>query len=584
MIPQSFVQDLLARVDIVDVIDPLVPLKRAGSNFVACCPFHTEKTPSFTVSATKQFYHCFGCGAHGSAVGFLMEHLGLGFVDAVKELAGRVGMVVPEAQFRSDAPSSRSRVEGLLPVMEHAQQFYKKELKRSARAIEYLKNRGLSGEIAARFGVGYAPDGWQNLTSVFERYDAHDLAEAGLVIDNDAGKRYDRFRDRIMFPIIDAQGRVIGFGGRVLDSGEPKYLNSPETPLFEKGREVYGLFQARQAIRAAGRVVVVEGYMDVVALAQFGIQYAVATLGTATTPAHVQKLLRQTDEIIFCFDGDNAGRRAAWRALENAIGQIKDGKQIKFLFLPEGEDPDSYVRHFGPEGFVKVLSSESLPLSAFLLRELTGRVDMSTAEGKAKFLEEVKPLLGQITAPMLGLMMRKRVAEVAGLAEAEVLGVLQIRPIVEVRARVPNSPRLRSAFRTFLEILVYRPQLASSVAQLDHLKSQGLDLIQVSSLELAFLQALLPALHQHGERFNLAEVFRGTALEPMAQDVERATMEWEEMGLDEAQLKQELEGAWRAMQEQIRKARQKGLMDALKERGWTQEEKEQFRSLQHPVS
>ncbi len=584
MIPQSFVQDLLARTDIVDVIDPLVPLKRAGANLVACCPFHTEKTPSFTVSATKQFYHCFGCGAHGSAVGFLMEHLGLGFVEAIQELAGRAGMVVPEAQFTPDTPSSRSRVEGLLPVMEHAQQFYKKELKGSARAIDYLKKRGLSGEIAARYGVGYAPEGWQNLASVFERYDAHDLAEAGLVVDNDAGKRYDRFRDRIMFPITDAQGRVIGFGGRVLDGGEPKYLNSPETPLFEKGREVYGLFQARQAIRSAGQVVVVEGYMDVVALAQFGVQYAVATLGTATTPTHVQKLLRQTDEIVFCFDGDSAGRRAAWRALENSVGQIKDGKQIKFLFLPEGEDPDSYVRQFGAEGFVKLLSSESLPLSVFVLRELTGRVDMSTAEGKAKFLEDVKPLLGQITAPMLGLMMRKRVAEVSGLAEAEVLSALQIRPSIEGRTRVPRSPRLRSAFRTFLELLVYRPQLASSLAALDQLKSQGLDLIQISNTELAFLQMLLPALRRTEERLNLAELFRGTPLEPVAQDVERATMEWEEKGLDEAGLRQELEGAWRAVQEQIRKARQKRLMDSLSERGWTPEEKELFRSLQHPAS
>ncbi|MSQ59575.1 MAG: DNA primase [Betaproteobacteria bacterium] len=583
MIPQSFVQDLLARVDIVDVIDPLVPLKRAGANLAACCPFHGEKTPSFTVSPSKQFYHCFGCGAHGSAVGFLMEHLGLGFVDAIKELAGRVGMSVPEAQFTTDAPASRSRVEGLLPVMEHAQRFYKKELKRSERAIEYLKSRGLSGEIAARYGVGYAPEGWQNLSAVFERYDSHDLAEAGLVIDNDSGKRYDRFRDRIMFPISDAQGRVIGFGGRVLNSGEPKYLNSPETPLFEKGREVYGLFQARQAIRAAGRVVVVEGYMDVVALAQFGVQYAVATLGTATTPTHVQKLLRQTDEIVFCFDGDNAGRRASWRALENSIGQIKDGKQIRFLFLPEGEDPDSYVRRFGPEGFVKLLASESLALSAFLLRELTGRVDMATAEGKAKFLEDVKPLLGQISAPLLALTMRKRVAEVSGLAEAEVLKALQLRPAAEVRARVPNSPRLRSAFRTFLEILAYRPQLAGSITDLNRFNTHGLELIQVTSLELEFLHALLPALRAGGEKFNLTEAFRGTTLEAVAQEVERSTMEWDELGLDEGQLKQDLEGAWRAMQEQVRKARQRGLMEALKERGWTPEEKEQFRLLQQPV-
>ncbi len=587
MIPQSFVQDLLARVDIADVIDPLVPLKRAGSNLVACCPFHSEKSPSFTVSPSKQFYHCFGCGAHGSAVGFLMEHLGLGFVDAVKELAGRAGMVVPEVQFTPDAAATRSRVVGLLPVMEHALQYYKQALKRSSRAIDYLRGRGLSGEIAARYAVGYAPEGWQNLASVFDHYDNHDLAEAGLVIDSDAGKRYDRFRDRIMFPISDAQGRVIGFGGRVLDSGEPKYLNSPETPLFEKGREVYGLFQARQGIRAAGRVVVVEGYMDVVALAQFGIQYAVATLGTATTPTHIQKLLRLTDEIVFCFDGDSAGRRAAWRALENSLGQIKDGKQIKFLFLPDGEDPDSYVRQHGSERFAGMLVESAEPLSVFALRELTSRVDMATPEGKAKFLQDAKPLLAQVAAPMLGLMLRKRFAEVAGLGEAEALREFQLRRAVEGRTRLPNSPVLRSPFRRVLEILAHRPQLATrfakNVTDVTEFKLEGIDLIEISRAELAFFEAILPALLSRSDRINIAEEFRGTALEAVAQEVERATLDWEETGLDESALQQELEGALRAVRDQIRKARQKQLMETLSERRWTQEEKDLYRRLQQPV-
>ena len=310
MIPKSFVQDLLNRVDIVDVIESCVPLKRAGANLTACCPFHSEKTASFTVSPSKQFYHCFGCGAHGSAIGFLMEYSGLSFVEAVKDLAARAGVKVPETAPEARAPTpgpDAPSVEQLAEILQQAAQFYKAELRKSERAIEYLKGRGLTGAIAARFGLGFAPAGWQSLAAVLADYSSRAAVDAGLVIQGEDGKRYDRFRERIMFPIVSQRGQIIGFGGRVLDKSEPKYLNSPETPLFEKGRELYGLFQARQAIREAGRVVVVEGYMDVVALAQFGVGCAVATLGTATTPWHVQKLLRQTDEVVFSFDGDSAG-------------------------------------------------------------------------------------------------------------------------------------------------------------------------------------------------------------------------------------------------------------------------------------
>ncbi|MEK7842590.1 MAG: DNA primase, partial [Pseudomonadota bacterium] len=333
MIPQSFIQDLLNRIDIVDVIERHVPLKKAGTNYSACCPFHSEKTPSFTVSPTKQFYHCFGCGAHGSAVGFMMEYGGLNFIEAVNDLADRVGMQVPQQQpesrpgmAASGGQSTGNSSQDLFEVMNTATRFYREQLKHSESAIAYLKKRGLTGETAARFAIGYAPAGWQNLAAVFPDYQAKmptdPLVEAGLVIENDDGKRYDRFRDRIMFPILNQKGMIVGFGGRVLEQGEPKYLNSPETPLFEKGRELYNLFGARKAIREAGRVVVVEGYMDVVALSQHGIDYAVAALGTATTPYHVQKLLRQTDDVVFCFDGDNAGRKAAWRALENSLAQL----------------------------------------------------------------------------------------------------------------------------------------------------------------------------------------------------------------------------------------------------------------------
>lgn len=414
MIPQAFIQDLLSRVDIVDVVESAVQLKRAGANYSACCPFHTEKTPSFTVSPAKQFYHCFGCGAHGTAISFLMEYHGMGFIDAVKDLASRVGMTVPEPDpaFRRQAETPAGP--DLTELLAAAARYYKEQLKRSETAIKYLKGRGLTGEIAARFGLGYAPDGWQNLEAAVPNYADKALVDAGLVIQNEEGRRYDRFRDRIMFPIVNPRGDIIGFGGRVLGRGEPKYLNSPETPVFEKGRELYGLFQARQAIRAAGRVLVVEGYMDVVALAQHGVEYAVATLGTATTPVHVQKLLRQTDEVVFAFDGDKAGRKAAWRALEQSLAALADGKQIRFLFLPEGEDPDTYIRSQGREAF-EALVAQAEPLSRYLLDELQANVDMATPEGRAAFLKQAEGLVKQITARNLGLAMRDAIARAAGL-------------------------------------------------------------------------------------------------------------------------------------------------------------------------
>ncbi|HET7158860.1 MAG TPA: DNA primase, partial [Burkholderiales bacterium] len=321
MIPQTFIQELLARADIVEVIDRHVRLKRAGANFVACCPFHSEKSPSFTVSQVKQFYHCFGCGAHGTAIGFLMEYSGMGYVEAIKDLAQSLGMTVPEEQRSEHSQKRLDESQDLHGVLLTAARYFRSCLKDAAGAIEYLKHRGLSGEIAREFGIGYAPDDWQNLAAAFPDYESKTLVVAGLVKQNE-GKRYDLFRNRIMFPIVDVRGNVIGFGGRVLDASEPKYLNSPETPVFEKGRELYGLYQARRAIRDAGRVLVVEGYMDVVALAQHGVGYAVATLGTATSPLHMQKLLRQVDEVVFCFDGDQAGRRAAWRGLEVSLPEL----------------------------------------------------------------------------------------------------------------------------------------------------------------------------------------------------------------------------------------------------------------------
>jgi DNA primase len=516
MIPQSFIQDLLGRVDIVDVVDRHVKLKRAGANYVACCPFHSEKTPSFTVSAPKQFYHCFGCGAHGTAVGFLMEYSGLGFVDAVKELAQGAGMTVPEmhteqAQRKGDAGDD------LHGVLLKAAHYYRAQLKDATHAIDYLKRRGLSGEIAKRFGIGYAPAGWQNLGSPFPDYGAKALVGAGLVKVNEDNRRYDVFRDRIMFPIIDVRGNVIGFGGRVLGDGEPKYLNSPETPIFEKGRELYGLYQARGAIRKAGRVMVVEGYMDVVALAQHGIEYAVATLGTATTPLHVQKLMRQADEVIFCFDGDDAGRRAAWRALENSLAQLVDGKQVRFLFLPQGEDPDTYVRKAGKEALEKLIA-EAPPLSRFFLDELARRVDLSAAEGRAGYVHQAKPLLKQMQSNALRVLMVREVAGVTRMAPEEVERLCELSPMV-AKTRVARSPRTAPAplATRLLRLLMGNPTVAAAI-------SDEQCALLVSDPDLAPVAALIKLLRASGAT-SLGVAFEATRDSEYADIYEAVTAE-----------------------------------------------------------
>jgi DNA primase len=420
LIPQAFIQDLLARVDIVEVVGRVVKLRKAGTNFLGLCPFHGEKSPSFTVSAVKQFYHCFGCGAHGSAISFLMEQGGLGYVDAIHELARAQGLDVPQ---ESGSASQPRRDPDVLESLASAARFYKQRLKDSDRAIEYLKGRGVSGETAARFAIGYAPEGWRGLQAAVPDYFAPSLLEAGLVIepesdaeaqagprtDGPGRRRYDRFRDRIMFPIRNPRGQVIGFGGRVLGKGEPKYLNSPETPVFSKGRELYGLFEGREAIRASDCVIVVEGYMDVVMLAQHGVGFAVATLGTATTAQHVQKLLRTADRLVFAFDGDAAGRRAAWRALEACLPHVSDVRRIDFLFLPPEHDPDSFVREQGAAGFSRALET-ALPLSEFMLGELAARVDLETPEGRARLQADARPLLRAIPPVALRLQLIQSVA------------------------------------------------------------------------------------------------------------------------------------------------------------------------------
>ncbi|HVP08519.1 MAG TPA: DNA primase [Burkholderiales bacterium] len=471
MIPESFKQDLLNRVDIVEVVQRYVRLKKGGANYQGLCPFHNEKTPSFTVSPAKQFYHCFGCGAHGNAIGFLMSYGGLGYVEAVKDLASMCGMQVPEARPRSreeaERDAERKQQEASLgELLEAAMEFYRAELKKSPRAVEYLKGRGLTGEIAARFRVGYAPDDWQALKGAFPDYEQKGLVEAGLVIANE-GKRYDRFRDRVMFPIFNARGAVIGFGGRVLGEGEPKYLNSPETPLFEKGREVYGLVQAREALRESGRLLVVEGYMDVVALAQFGVGYAVATLGTATTPVHVAKLLRLADELVFAFDGDAAGRKAAWRALEVSLPLATDAKPIRFLFLPPEHDPDSYIRAHGKEAFEQ-LAREAPTLSEFLIAELRAEQDLSKAEGRAGFLARSRQYLEKLTAPALRLQLVREFADLARVTAEDVerlAGKASAAPAYRqpAPAKAPSRPAQTAEWKMLAYVAAY-PQLAREVA------------------------------------------------------------------------------------------------------------------------
>ncbi|MDR0588697.1 MAG: DNA primase, partial [Burkholderiales bacterium] len=444
MIPEDFIQTLLARVDIVDVIDKRVPLKKAGANYVACCPFHQEKTPSFSVSPSKQFYHCFGCGAHGTAIRFLMEHGTQSFPEAVETLAQEIGLTVPHVDENKAVYANRKHAPDHVETMVTAANFYKKELKTSELAINYLKQRGLTGEIARRFGIGYAPDGRQPLKAAFPDYDAEALETLGLVIQKEDGSRYDRFRHRVMFPITDSRGKVIGFGGRVIGQGEPKYLNSPETPLFSKGRELYGLYEAREFIRQAGAVIVVEGYMDVVALAQHGVNHCVATLGTATTSVHAQKLFRLTDHVIFCFDGDTAGKKAAWRALVNTLPTLKDDKRASFLFLPDELDPDEFIRSRGHDAFLDAVKNAK-PLSDFLLDHQAERFPPDESdENRAAFIDLVLPLITEIAdAPALKALMLKRVSSMTGLSDRELSAFLP----QSGAQQHPASPRFKGSPR-----------------------------------------------------------------------------------------------------------------------------------------
>lgn len=522
-IPQHFIDDLLARVNIVDVIDGRVKLKRAGKNYSGLCPFHKEKSPSFSVSPDKQFYYCFGCGAGGNALGFLMEYDRLNFPEAVEELAKLAGVDVPRDEGRPADHQRELEIKRQFEALEHSNRYFQDMLRSSSereRAIGYLKQRGLSGQIAAAFGIGYAPPGWDNLLQHFAHLEnaAPLLEQSGMVIHNEDKQRYyDRFRDRIMFPIRDVRGRVLGFGGRVLGDDKPKYLNSPETPTFHKGRELYGLYEARKHSNQLERLLIVEGYMDVVSLAQHGIHWSVATLGTATTAQHLERLFKLVPEVIFCFDGDAAGRQAAQRALGVTLPVIRDGQEARFLFLPDGEDPDTLVRREGEAAFSERVT-QALPLSEFFFRQLSEEADLSSMDGRARFSNQALPLIQSMQPSLLKQMMLDRICEITGLSLEQISSVIDLHqatstpapmsaetasqpastpnPYQQIRPaparNKPTQSEHRNLVNQAISILLHRPDLARSTAP-------AADFVSISETNIGVLIRLLHYLQQEPE-------------------------------------------------------------------------------------
>ena len=479
-IPQSFIDDLVSRTDIVDLIDSYIQLKKTGSNYSARCPFHDEKTPSFTVSPDKQFYHCFGCGAHGTAIGFLMDYERLGFLDAIEVLANRAGMQIPRTKTLSQESHSSTDYE----LLEQCNAYFQRQLRNHQNAIDYLKQRGLTGETAKRFNIGFAPPGWNNLLDNLGKttQQQQQLLELGLIVKNDQNKQYDRFRNRVIFPIRDTRGRTIAFGGRVIDSNEsPKYLNSPESAAFHKGKELYGLWEAKQAHRRLDKILIVEGYMDVVMLGQQGINYAVATLGTAATANHVERLFRNTNEIIFCFDGDQAGRTAALRALQHTLPAMKEGHQARFMFLPDGEDPDSLVQQVGSEGFEELIL-KSMTLSEFFFHHLKEQTNVKTMDGRARLVELARPLLNTIPEGVYKLMLADELAKIAKMETTT------LKSNLGISGQSPNQPLRQASAKggaqtpmsRAITLLLQQPKLASEISTpnwLDQCKIPGANLL-----------------------------------------------------------------------------------------------------------
>jgi len=489
-IPPQFIDDLLTRVDIVDVVDSRVPLKKAGRNHQACCPFHNEKTPSFTVSPEKQFYHCFGCGAHGTAIGFLMEYDQMSFPEAIQELADSVGMTVPTTNVPSLTPAKQN----LYELLEKVSKYFVHQLHshpQRGQFMSYLRNRGLSSTTIERFQIGIAPEGWDNVLKTFgaNAHAVNQLNEVGLLSKNDSGRQYDKFRARVMFPILDRRGRVIGFGGRVLDDSTPKYLNSPETSVFHKGSELYGLYQARKANRRLERIIIVEGYMDVVALSQYGVDNAVATLGTATTPEHLKQLLRSAPEVVFCFDGDRAGREAAWRAAENALPMLGGNHELKFMFLPDGEDPDTIVRKEGAEGFNQRVS-QAQSYSDYFFENLQGRVDITSMDGRARLVEITKPYLRHVQAGVYRDMLEQRLAQISQTNRSVLNRHLEKPKPTQQKKAAPQSSGAMTPVRYAITLLLHYPALAERVTDVS-------SLAQIQQPGMPILINLLETLHQH---------------------------------------------------------------------------------------
>ena len=505
-IPSQFIDELLSRVDIVDVIDSRVALKKKGREYTACCPFHNEKTPSFTVSPGKQFYHCFGCGAHGSAISFLMDYERMEFVDVIEELASMAGITVPREASLPQHKESR----GLFELMDQVASYFRDQLRQhenAKQAVDYLKERGVSGEIAATFGIGYAPPGWDNVLKHFKAKGISEkqLMDAGLLIAKDSGGHYDRMRNRIVFPIHDRRGRTIGFGGRALGGDTPKYLNSPETELFHKGRELYGLYEARKHSKELQRLIVVEGYMDVVSLAQFGVKNVVATLGTATTSDHLDKLFRIVPEVIFCFDGDRAGRQAAWRALENALPQMREGRQIKFIFLPEGEDPDTIVRREGEQGFLQRLQKAEV-FSNFFYQSLSKDVDLNTIDGRSFLVEKARPYLGRLPEGVFQHMMINKLAEISHVESGKLSTLIYStgKPVEQKQRIGVKQPGGPSPVRQLIRLLLEKPSLTEKVnlGEIKELEIPGVPLF----IELVETIGLNPHINYAG----ILERWRGT--------------------------------------------------------------------------
>lgn len=577
-IPQNFIDDLLSRADIVDIVNARVPLKKKGKEYSACCPFHNEKTPSFTVSETKQFYHCFGCGAHGSALGFLMEYENLDFIDAIEALAAEYHIDVPRETDTGLTHAPQDDKQQYFEILKSVSQCFQEELKKSDIAIDYLKKRGLTGDIAAKFKIGYAPDSWQFLTEAYNSDQIKLLIATGLIVENDNKKQYDRFRGRIVFPIHDQRGRTIGFGGRIIDQGEPKYLNSPENIVFHKGLELYGLYEAKHAVKNLERIIIVEGYMDVVALAQHDINYVVAALGTATTKDQIQKTLRSVQEIIFCYDGDAAGLKAAWRALENSLPIIKDGHIVKFLFLPDKEDPDSLVRAEGKQAFEQRVDNATT-LSDFLFDTLKKNLNLNTEDGKASLAKAAQPFIAKINESIFKDLLYNKLSKIIGISVQQLQNRIIDLPAEETRKPI-NKPSSRNrqikqnSIRTAIALLLQFPELAPNIESPFEFKE-----CELEGYPLLFKLHTYATSTTDISSIALLERFRNTEYEGALLKL----MEWDIPGVDdEAQRRDVFCDAVENMAKHLRAQfsdRQRALEEKSKTGKLTDEEKQEYLTL-----